>query len=116
MLMMVEVRPWTPARATERIRALANDDAFDIHLTSHAKAQMLSRGLILGDVLHVLRHGFVYAEGQPSTRPGFFKYAMECRTPNSGNRTVRVIVIPAPQGCSAKLVTVMWTDEPMLSH
>jgi len=77
---------------------------------------MLSRDLILGDVLHVLRPGFVYAEGQPSTRSGFFKYAMECRTPNSGSRTVRVIVIPAPQGCSAKLVTVMWADEPMSSH
>src|SRR3954452_10995687 len=110
--MAVEVKPWSPGKATDRIRALASDDAFDLYYTGHARDQMSARDLLVGDVLHVLRYGFVFEEGSLSTRAGFFKYAMECRTPNSGSRTVRVIVIPAPQNCSAKIITVMWADEP----
>jgi hypothetical protein len=30
----------------------------------------------MGDVLHVLKFGYVYQEAQPATR-GFFKYLME---------------------------------------
>ena len=66
----------------------------------------------MGDVLHVLRHGFVYEEGEQSTRKGLFKYKMEGTAPNSNNRRIRAVVIPSPQACEAKIVSVMWVDEP----
>jgi hypothetical protein len=73
---------------------------------------MLNRELISGDILYVLKNGFVYNPGQQSTRIGLYKYQMESPSPNSGGRTVRVVVIPCPS-CAAKVVTVMWVDEPL---
>lgn len=104
--------PWPPRKATETIRKRAADDAFHIRWTMHAGEQIKERGLIMGDVLHVLKHGFVYEEGEQSTRKGLFKYKMESTTPNSNNRRVRVVVIPSPRACEAKIVSVMWVDEP----
>jgi len=74
---------------------------------------MAERDLIMGDVIHVLKHGFVLEEGQPSTQTGLFKYRMQCTTPNSGGRLVCVVVIPT-QACAVKIVTVMWVDEDRL--
>ena len=71
---------------------------------------MLERDLIMGDALHVLKHGFVYEEAEPAMR-GFFKYKMECNTPNSNGRTVRVVVIPSVNKAAFKIVSVMWADE-----
>ena len=71
---------------------------------------MESRGLIMGDVLHVLKTGFVYDQAQESTKKGVYKYCMECNTPNSGRRTVRIVVIPSTEN-AVKIVTVMWKDE-----
>jgi len=62
-------------------------------LTTHAREQMQARSLNTGDLLFLLKHGFVYCDRVESTRPGYFKYAVESRTPNSGNRTIRAIVI-----------------------
>lgn len=70
----------------------------------------MRRDLLVGDVLHVLRRGFVYEDPEPSTRPGFFKYRVEATTPSSDGRTVRVVVIPNGHR-DLKLVTVMWRDE-----
>lgn len=105
-----DTRPWTPAQATSRIRNYANDLGFDLWWTDHAKDQLAERGLIIGDALHVLKNGFVYNKPEPATQENHFRYAMECSTPNSGSRTVRVIVIPSPQRTEAKIVTVMWAD------
>lgn len=105
-------RPWSPRKATEEIRKLARQE-FSFCWTKHANDQMLARDLIVGDVVHVLRHGFVYDEAEPSTRQGFFKYSVESRSPNSGNRTVRVVVVPQRKPPTVKIVTVMWADEPM---
>ena len=107
-----EPKPWPPRQATERIREKARDKSFTVLWTDHAKQQMGERELIMGDVLHVRREGYVYSDAEVSTRPGLFKYAMESKTPNSGNRVVRVVAIPSPQGCEVKVVTVMWADEP----
>jgi hypothetical protein len=71
---------------------------------------MFQRELVVGDLLHVIKHGFVHEPGEQSTRPGLFKYAMECVTPNSGGRTVRVVLIPSSSG-SIKVITLMWADE-----
>ena len=56
---------------------------------------------------------FVYEDGDESTRKGLFKYKMEGTAPNSNNRCIRVVVIPSPQACEAKIVSVMWVDEPL---
>lgn len=77
--------------------------------TGHAKDQMAERDLIVGDVLHVLKHGFVYEEPEPATQKGCYRYKMECTTPNSHGRTVRIVLIPS-DGNAVKVVTVMWKD------
>src|SRR4051794_18623377 len=94
MLLLDIPQPWTPAQATERIRAIACDQRFAISFQRHAKEQMAARELILGDVIYLLKRGFVFDEAEPSTRAAFFKYKVECKTPNSGSRDVRVVSIP----------------------
>ena len=48
-----------PADATDLIRQLANGSP-TLVIRKHAKEQMLERGLITGDLLHVMKKGFVY--------------------------------------------------------
>jgi hypothetical protein len=72
---------------------------------------MEERDLVMGDVLYLLKNGFVYEEPEPSTNKRFYKYCMESKTPNSRNRAVRVVVIPDQYRCELKIVTVMWVDE-----
>jgi hypothetical protein len=107
------IRPWKPSVATTRIRRKADDDP-TIYPTGHAKAQMADRDLIMSDVLHVLKRGFVYEEAEPAKEDGFFRYHMEGPSPNSGGRSIRVVVIPFPTP-ALKIVTVMWVDEDMHS-
>jgi hypothetical protein len=111
---LVEIsEPWTPAQATERIRSIANG-VFSFSYKLHAQDQMAERGLISGDILYLLRNGFVYEAAVESTRKPYWKYQMQCKTPNSGNREVRVVVIPDWTRKGLKIVTVMWADEPMV--
>ena len=100
-------QPWTPTEATERICAKARDNSLTLCLTDHAKEQMLERELIISDIIYVLENGFVYDVAEPATQTGYFKYRMESETPNSGRRSVRVVVIPHPTP-TLKIVTVMW--------
>ena len=97
----------SPADATDFIRKKSSEN-LDILLTAHTKQQMEERGLIMGDITHVLKFGFVYERGESATQLGYFKYKMECETPNSNGRVVRVVVIPSQK--SMKIVTVMWRD------
>jgi len=103
-------QPWSPADATNTIRAIAKSECLDLILTTHAREQMAERKLIISDVLYVLKHGFVYDEAQESTRSGCFKYRTQTRSPNSGSRTVRVVALPDADRCTIKVVTVMWVD------
>ena len=103
--------PWAPAKATEEIRKLAHQD-FEFNWSWHADEQRLARDLIIGDITHVLKNGFVHEEAEPSTRKGFFKYKVESRSPNSGGRTLRVVVVPQRKPPLFKVITVMWVDEP----
>lgn len=105
--------PLSPADATESIRSLIGPD-LKLHWTKHAKEQMKKRGLIMGDVLHILKHGFVYDEGEQSTSGVWYKYKMECTTPNSGGRTVKTVVIPSNNNL-IKIITLMWKDEDTLN-
>ena len=112
--MLVELpQPWTPAQATDRIRAIALGE-YDLSYKWHAMEQLTERGLIIGDLTFLLKFGFVYDAAQPSTRKEFYKYRMQCRTPNSNNREVRVVVIPDWKRKQLKALTVMWADEPLV--
>lgn len=113
--MLVEiVEPWTPAQATERIRFIASG-RYDLWLTDHAKDQMAERDLIVGDVRYLLRNGFVFEKPNGATRVSFYRYQMESKTPNSGARDVKAIVIPDWTRKELKIPTVMWKDEPIVS-
>jgi Domain of unknown function (DUF4258) len=103
-------QPWKSGRATELIRELAASK-FELVRTKHAREQLKERELVVGDVLHLLKNGYVYDEPEASTRPGFYKYCMECSTPNSHPRTLRVIVVPSVSERILKIITVMWRDE-----
>jgi hypothetical protein len=100
----------TPRQATDFLRAKVESD-LELRWTRHAAKRMKERHLIVGDILHILKFGYVFEEGEPASSPGVFKYKMECRTPNSGARTVVIVVIPSAASW-VKLVTVMWKDEP----
>jgi hypothetical protein len=67
---------WSPADATSRIRASAASDNLSLDFTGHALDQMEKRDLIAGDVLHLLKNGFVYDRPTPATREGAIKYAI----------------------------------------
>lgn len=98
----------TPAEATTFLRSKVGPDLTFL-TTRHALDQLSLRSLIMSDVLHVLKFGYVFEEAHPATR-GFFKYLMDGTTPNSGSRAVRIVVIPSRSN-EIKLVTVMWVDE-----
>ncbi|WP_417487738.1 DUF4258 domain-containing protein [Maricaulis sp.] len=78
--------------------------------TLHVKERLLERGLIEADLLHILKFGFVYEEGEAATREGYYKYRIEGTSPNSDGRTLVAVVIPS-QSCALKVVTIMWKDE-----
>jgi hypothetical protein len=101
--------PLPPREATARIRQIASGD-LEVFLIEHFTLRLEERGLAMGDALHICQHGFVHKPAEPATRKGFYKYAVESTSPNSGSRTVRVVVIPGPNE-ALKFVTIMWADE-----
>ena len=102
--------PLSPAEATRLIHKKSRSRSFSLQITEHATDRLLERGLLVGDVLHLLKFGYVYEEGEPSTWEGFFKYKIDGTTPNSGGRMVRVVIIPLTMD-AVKIVTAMWRDE-----
>ena len=109
-----EIRAWTPAKATERLRAMARSGTLKLHWTGAVKEKLKLIDLSMGDALHVLESGFVHQPSVPASRNGMFKYCMEAPTPNSNNRIVRVVVIPSEQKGVVKIVDVQWVDDPMI--
>jgi hypothetical protein len=103
--------PWNKSEATEAIRKMAKSERLGLIYKLHARERLSERNLIMSDVLFVLKNGFVHNDAVKSTREGYHKYAIECRSPNSGGREVRVIAIPDLETCKLKIVTVMWVDE-----
>lgn len=103
--------PWNPRDATDRIRAIAQCDDLTLTYKLHAQERLSERGLILSDILYLLKNGFVHENAVPATRAGYNRYLMVSRTPNSGARTVGVVVIPDQSHKHLKLVTIMWIDE-----
>lgn len=113
-LALVEIEePWSPAQATDRIRAIARG-RLDLSYKQHALDQLSERSLIMGDLLFLLKNGFVYENAVEATRKPYWKYQIQCSTPNSNNREVRAVVIPDWKRNGIKVVTVMWADEPVI--
>lgn len=108
---MAKPQPWSPGDATTEIRAMARSGKLVLSYTEHFRQRLSERDLLIGDVLYVLKNGFVYDGPDQATQDGLHKYRMETRTPNSNNRVVRVVVIPDPSKYWAKIVAVMWVDE-----
>ena len=104
-------QPWNASYATTEIRQLGRSPKLNLVYSGHAKDQIALRDLLLGDVLFLIKNGFVYEPAQDATQVGFFKYRMECETPNSNGRAVRAVLIPDPKLVYVKVVTVMWVDE-----
>jgi hypothetical protein len=88
---------WSPVEATKRINGCASHDDFELCQPVALDSTMADRGLITGDLLHLLKTGFVYEEPVSSTRDGYFKYTVEGTTPNSNGKSLAAIVIP--DGC-----------------
>jgi Domain of unknown function (DUF4258) len=104
-------QPWPPAVATRTINSIAGNPQCSLSLVKHVKERLSERGLLISDLLFVLKNGFVYEESQPSTVPEYFKYRIEGQSPNSGSRYLRVVAIADEKSCSLKAITIMWRDE-----
>lgn len=103
-------RPLPPEAATERIR-YATSLEVGIGYPWEQAGKLLDMGLLIGDVLHVLkRSGAVYDEGRTASRLGAFCYFMDGTSPNSGGRVVRIEVIISPSPMVIKVNRVMWRD------
>lgn len=103
--------PWDPSRATNELRSIARDPKLSLSYKLHARERLVERGLVISDVLHALKFGNVYQEPLPAHTPGMFRYRVDCKTPNSGSRSIGVVVIPAKPEKLIKVITVMWVDE-----
>ncbi|GGK23281.1 DUF4258 domain-containing protein [Salinarimonas ramus] len=104
-------QPWAPADATDRLRALARDPDCELALSSHARDRLGQRDLTTADVLWVLKTGFVTSPPQQVRSVGRFRYRIDGPAPNTGRRSIRVVVIPDEDRCMLFVVTVMWIDE-----
>ena len=84
---------WDKDHATDEIRNIARSQQLKLTYRLHARERLAERDLLISDVLYALKNGFVRQEPTPSTQSGYNKYCMECRTPNSNGRDVRVVVV-----------------------
>ena len=105
--LFIRPEPWNPGVATEEIRRLARSDKMRLARSPHACEQMSDRGIFMGDLLQVLKNGFV--KSAAIRDGGFFRYAIDGSTTNS-KRMIRVVAIPKVQRFLLIVVTVMWVD------
>jgi hypothetical protein len=104
-------KAWSTKEATLQIREIAQSEHLSISYSKHSLERFAERGLIISDILYVMKFGYVHLEPIKSTRAGWHKYAIESRCPNSGSRAVRVVLVPDKKTCFIKIVSVMWVDE-----
>src|SRR5690606_23160169 len=96
-------QPWGLQDATRKIREIAQNPKLALSYKLHARERLKERDILISDVLFALKFGDVFISPEPATRPGHYRYRMECRTPNSGSRTIGVVVIPSEIGCLIKI-------------
>lgn len=103
--------PWNPTDATYNIRQIARHPALSLAYKVHATQRLAERGIIVSDVLQLLKNGFVYQEPTEATQSGYYRYVIEGSTPNSEDRKIAAVVIPNDNTKAIKVVTVYWVDE-----
>jgi hypothetical protein len=103
--------PWTPTNATYALREIGSHPALSLAYKVHATQRLTQRGIVISDVLYLLRKGFVYSEAITATQRGYYKYVIESVTPNSAGRQIAAVVLPNANTMSIKIVTVYWVDE-----
>ena len=103
---------WGIAEAERRIHGYAarENDEFELAYTRHAAQRMAKRGIFVSDLMFILAKGHIVEEPTESTQPGYCKYKICGKSPNSGTREICLVVIPDPGRLAAKVVTVMWRD------
>ena len=115
--MALKHRPLSADVATREIRKMARHPLVSLHYAhrvnyvGHAEERMAERNVMTGDILHILKNGDVLEEADNSLVKEFFKYKMQCITPNSGARSVGVVLIPYFKKVEIEIITVMWIDE-----
>ncbi len=75
----IKPQPWKPADDTDEIRTIARSDRMKLTRRDHACDQMKDRNLVMGDILYLLKQGFVYEPPESSTKKGLYKYKMESK-------------------------------------
>ncbi|MCY4337312.1 MAG: DUF4258 domain-containing protein [Gammaproteobacteria bacterium] len=104
---------WSAKTAERHIRAYSQKSSgFELAYTIHAKERIEERGIIISDVVHILVHGHIDDEPETSSRPGYCKYKICGKPPNSGHREICLVIIPNPDKPAVKVITVMWKDQP----
>ena len=100
-----------PAEATKKINALAENPFLDLSKSPHAESRMAERNIISGDLLCLMRTGFIYDAAEPASREELWKYKIEGKTPNSESRVIIAIIIPDFKLKHIKIVTCYWKDK-----
>ena len=103
--------PWSKTDATYALREMGNHPGLSLAYKVHATQRLSERGIIVSDVLQLLRTGFVYKDSVEARNRGYYKYEIEGFTPNSAGRKIGAIVIPSVISMTIKVVTVYWIDE-----
>ena len=64
------------------------------------------------DVMHILKYGRLDGTRKEATPPGYYKYKMCSKTPESGNREICVVVICglSLKKPSLKILSVSWRN------
>ena len=99
------------AKATKEINKLACDPLCNLSKSPHAEERLEERNILTGDLLYLLKKGFIYDVAEASTRKDLWKYRIEGVTPNSNGRTITAIIVPDFKTKHIKIVTCFWKDE-----
>lgn len=104
-------QPWSPADATKYINSITKHGIAELDYTEHCKERMEQRGIVVRDILYILKTGFVYEEPESATREGLYKYKVEGDSLSCEGRVLRIIAIVDEGREEIKIVTVMFVDE-----
>lgn len=115
---MVKNSDFDPEDIKLAIRNVLYLNSNRLYRSDHAMERMEQRGIIMSDLLYLLKNGHVEPEREKATVPNMnweqhklWKYKITGHTPNSDNRKLQsVFIIPDTKG-GIKIVTIMWQDE-----
>ena len=101
---------WTHSEAENRIHRYAKHPDFDLEYSRHAKMRIERRGILISDLNHILKYGYIDGEPERTTPSGYYKCKICGKSPHSGSREICLVVVLAGGKPAVKIVTVMWKD------